>query len=64
MDHNDAAVGHEAHAEQNLDALAEFNEIPFDANATAAVAMATLALSHRLAALFDLLDARLPIGKS
>lgn len=59
MDHNDDAAWHESRAEENLDTLAGF-----DANATAAAAMATLAVSRRLAALCELLDARLPVGKS
>lgn len=47
MDHNDLADEYEARAEQNL-------------GAPAVTAMATLAVSHRLAALYDLLADRLP----
>lgn len=56
MDHNNAAEAEENNADRNLAKLANAGTIPYEAVATVAQAMATLAVSHRLAALYDLLS--------
>jgi hypothetical protein len=66
MDHkgNYVAEAYEDYANRNLAKLDDAGTIPYEAAATVAQALATLALSQRVAALHELLNARLPVRAS